>query len=268
MPPQQTINLWPDDCKHNQCGPNERPALWHYPCTEGKTTQPRAAVIVCPGGGYTGLANHEGEPFAQLFAAHGMVAFVLRYRRAPNFFPAPQTDATRALRLIRNRADELGVDPNRLALMGFSAGGHLAASVGVMPHLHVDEHDDLAAEHSARPDRLILGYPVVSMLWDHHVGSMRNLLGEDAPRGIRQQLSPELHVTADSPPAFIFQTASDPSVLASNSLRLALAYAQAGVLCEYHQFERGRHGVGLALDDPKLCGWSQLLLNWLADWAK
>ena len=262
----ETIHLWPDGCKHNDSEPNERPQLWHYACRKNKTASPRPAVIVCPGGGYGKKADHEGGPLAELFADHGMDGFVLRYRHAPQPFPAPYADAARAIRYVRANAKRLGIDPNRIALMGFSAGGHLASTVSIQPTLHIDEEDDLADSVSARPDRMILGYPVVSFLWDNHAGSMKNLLGEDVPRSVRFQFSNEMHITTDSPPAFLFHTAEDPGVPCSNSLRIALAYSQAGVPCEIHQFEKGRHGVGMALDDPKLKVWTELLVNWLSGW--
>jgi len=268
MSEYQVIHLWPDGCRHNDSEPNERPQLWHYACKDAtEDNTPRPAVIVCPGGGYSHKADHEGGPFAELFADNGMVGFVLRYRHAPQPFPAPYSDAARAVRYVRANSESLGVDPTRVALMGFSAGGHLTATVSLQPTLHVDDQDDLANDYSARPDRMILGYPVISFLWDNHVGSMRNLLGEEnVPQAMRHQFSNEMHVTSDSPPAFLFHTANDPGVPCSNSLRVALAYSQAGVPCELHQFEDGPHGVGMASENPKLAIWSQLLLNWLRDW--
>ncbi len=279
MPDRRWIPLWPDGCPHNDAPDRQmesgRAALLHYRAPfRRKADLPRAAVIVCPGGGYTFRACHEGEPLATLFNQYGIDAFVLDYRVSPQWFPASYSDACRAVRLVRSLAGQCNLDPQRIGLMGFSAGGHLAAAVALQPGLHHDEHDDLASQFAAKPDRVILGYPVITCLPPHaHRTCFRNLVGpehEDTPRGqqLRRQLSNELHVTPDAPPAFIFHTAGDAEVVCQNSLQLALAYADAGVKCEYHQFEQGPHGEGMALSYPKLRIWTPLLMQWLADWIR
>lgn len=261
-----TIPLWPDGCSHNVEGPRGLPRLEVFQ-TLPENHPARPAVIVCPGGGYGGLSPHEGLPLAQLFAVHGMVGIVCYYRVAPNRFPGPQADVMRAVRLVRSMSDPLGVDPNRIALMGFSAGGHNAATVATQPDVHHDEHDDLVGQFSARPDRLILGYPVISFGEHGHMGSANNLLGEDATDEQRRALSNELHVTADNPPTFIFHTSSDQAVPIENALMFASALSAAKVPCELHAYEFGPHGVGMALNNPKLRSWSGLLIDWLREWS-
>lgn len=259
------VNLWPDGSAHNPTDPEQRPRIEiHQPAQAAE--KPRAAVIVCPGGGYTHRAEHEGAPFARLFAEHGIVGIVCHYRTYPHLFPAPMADAARAVRVTRQLADRFGIDPTRVGIMGFSAGGHLACTTSTQPDLHHDPQDDLIGRYSARPDRVILGYPVVSMSSEFHSGSAQNLLGPDAPEALRRQMSNELHVTEDNPPAFLFHTADDPSVPVSNSIRFASACHEKGVPVELHVYETGRHGVGLATDMPRLRSWTTLLMDWLADW--
>jgi acetyl esterase/lipase len=252
------IPLWQDATPHLE--------VW-LPATT--TPKAHAAVIVCPGGGYHGRAAHEGEPFARLFAEHGFVGMVLHYRVAPNRHPLPLADgcrAVRAVRAVRHMADNLNIAPNRIALMGFSAGGHLACTVATQPDLHHDEQDDLAGKVSARPDRLILGYPVVSLTTKYHAGSAQNLLGENPSLEARRQLSNELHVTAQNPPAFLFHTADDPAVPVENSLNFAAACAAHKVPVALHVFPHGRHGVGMAAEEPVLRRWTELLGDWLRSW--
>jgi len=264
--PARIIPLWPDGSPNNPVDPEQRPRLEVYPCQA--QTRALAAVVVLPGGGYTMRAPHEGAPFAELFAAHGMMGLVAHYRVAPNRFPAPMADAARAIRMTRALAPKLGIDPDRVALMGFSAGGHLAATTATQPDLHHEPLDDLVGRFSARPDRLILGYPVISMNTDHHQGCVDNLLGPGAPETMRRQLSNDLQVTAGNPPTFLFHTADDPAVPVSNSIRFAQALHEKGVGVDLHIYAHGEHGVGLACDHPALRSWTALLLDWLAPWAQ
>ncbi len=283
MPLDRVINLWPDDSDYNIVPPGTaspvgstwattiaRPRLELYKSTPVARTgsKKRGCVLVCPGGGYGGLAKHEGEPFAELFSEHGLLSGVVYYRVAPNRFPAPYSDACRAMRIIRSQADALDIDPERIALMGFSAGGHLASTVATQPELHRDAKDPLAASVSARPDRVILGYPVISFVTQYHKGSAANLLGPDPSEQLRAKFSNELHVTKNNPAAFIFHTADDQGVLVENALMFASAYAREKVPCEVHSYRSGPHGVGMALDRPALRSWTGLLMDWLSDWVK
>jgi acetyl esterase/lipase len=224
------------------------------------------AVVVAPGGGYQGLAmDHEGRQIAGFFNAMGVTAFVLKYRLGPKYrHPIELGDAQRAIRLVRSRATEFGIVPDRIGMMGFSAGGHLTATAGT----HFDDGKNDAVDPidgaSSRPDFLILGYPVIT--FDPgvtHSGSVRNLLGENPDPKLLQELSNELHVTERTPPTFLFHTNADTAVVPENSVRFYLALRKAKVPAEMHIFENGPHGVGLALGEPALAPWSMLLTNWL-----
>jgi acetyl esterase/lipase len=224
------------------------------------------SVIVAPGGGYVNLSmDKEGRQVASWFNAMGVTAFVLKYRLGPRYHhPIELSDAQRAIRLVRSRAMQLGVAPDRIGMMGFSAGGHLAATAGT----RFDDGDTGASDPvdrvGSRPDFLILAYPVIS--FDPaiaHAGSVRSLLGENPAAALIQELSADLHVTAKTPPTFLFSTNADTAVPSENSVRFYLALRQAKVPAEIHIFENGPHGVGLDLGDPALSLWPTLLTNWL-----
>jgi len=224
------------------------------------------AVIVCPGGGYVRLAaNHEGRQVASFLNSLGLAAFVLRSRLGPRYHhPVELGDVQRAIRLVRARAASWNVDPARIGVMGFSAGGHLAMTASTM----ADGGDARAADPvdrvSSRPDFAVLGYPVVSMTepWTHQ-GSKTALLGADPDAALAALLSGERAVTKDTPPTFLFHTNADTTVPAENSVQYYLALRRASVPAELHIFEKGPHGVGLANDDKALSEWSTLLANWL-----
>ena len=240
------------------------PALTVYlPRTMAAATP---AMIVCPGGGYGQLAsNHEGRQVASFLNSLGLAAFVLRYRLGPRYHhPTELGDAQRAIRLLRSRAAEWRLDPARIGIMGFSAGGHLAMTASTMFDAGDPRAADVVDRAGSRPDFAVLAYPVITMTesWTHQ-GSKRNLLGENPDAGLAGQLSGELAVTKETPPTFIFHTNEDPTVPAENSLLYVLALRKAGVPAELHLFERGPHGVGLANDNASLAPWSTLLATWL-----
>lgn len=224
------------------------------------------AVIVCPGGGYVNLAsNHEGRQVANYFNSLGVAAFVLRYRLGPRYnHPIELGDAQRAIRMVRSRASEWRLDPARIGIMGFSAGGHLAMTASTRFDAGNPAASDAIDRVGSRPDFTILGYPVISMVepWTHQ-GSKTNLLGTNPNIELARSLSGELSVTKDTPPTFIFHTNADTAVPAENSVYYYLALRKASVPAEMHIFEKGPHGVGLANDDPALSEWSKLLANWL-----
>ena len=224
------------------------------------------AVIICPGGGYANLANnHEGRQVANYFNSLGMAAFVLRYRLGPRYHhPIELGDAQRAIRMIRSRASEWRLDPSRIGIMGFSAGGHLAMTASTRFDAGSPAAADALDRAGSRPDFTILGYPVISMVesWTHQ-GSKNNLLGNNPDPELAKSLSGELSVTKETPPTFLFHTNADTAVPPENSVHYYLALRKAGVPAEMHIFERGPHGVGLANDDPALSEWSKLLANWL-----
>jgi acetyl esterase/lipase len=224
-----------------------------------------AAFVVCPGGGYTRLADHEGHNVAVWLNGIGVTAFVLKYRLGPRYrHPAPLQDVARAIRTVRARAKDWGVDPSRIGVIVFSAGGHLASTVATQ----FDAGNPAAAgavdRASSRPDLAVLAYPVISMEEGiTHAGSRTNLLGPNPSADLVQALSTDHRVTARTPPTFLFHTADDTGVPAQNSLRFAAALRAARVPYELHVFETGRHGVGLALDNPVLSAWPRLLESWL-----
>jgi acetyl esterase/lipase len=260
------INLWPDNSKNNGPDLAKRPKLTLYiPKSAAKN---RAAIVVCPGGGYGMLADHEGAPFARLFAEKGIVSAVLTYRVAPNKFPAPYADAVRAMRIMRSRASTYDIDPNKIGIMGFSAGGHLASTVATQPDLYKDPQDDLATSVSAQPNRVMLGYPVITFGEYTHAGSVKNLLGDNPDSALRKKFSAELHVTPSTPPTFIFHTADDAAVPVQNALLFAEACINQKVPVALHVYPNGPHGVGMALDNPDLRGWTEVLLKWLREWQR
>jgi acetyl esterase/lipase len=224
------------------------------------------AMVICPGGAYRALAsNHEGRQVAGYLNSLGIAAFVLRYRLGPKYHhPIELGDAQRAIRMLRARAPEWRLDPARIGIMGFSAGGHLAMTASTWFDRGNAAASDAIDRSGSRPDLAVLGYPVISLIepWTHQ-GSKDNLLGPNPDPALVRRLSGEHAVTKDTPPTFIFQTNEDSTVPAENSLNYFLALRKAGVAAEMHVFEKGPHGVGLANDDPLLAPWSTLLGNWL-----
>lgn len=266
----EEVLLWPDGSKNNGKNANYRPKIRiYYPVRPNKDMERKyAAVLVCPGGGYYVQAPHEGQPFAQLLALHGIIGVVLTYRVFPDRYPGSYADACRAMRLLRSNAEQYHIDPNKIGMMGFSAGGHLASTVATQPELYIDPLDELAADISARPDRLILGYPVISFIDDYaHKGSAKSLLGDDPDPRLLKQLSNNYQVTGHNPPVFLFHTADDLGVPVQNSLSFAGACVTQKVPIEMHVYPKGEHGVGMALQDPSLRTWTELLMNWLQPWA-
>jgi acetyl esterase/lipase len=194
-----------------------------------------------------------------------VTALILQYRIAPRYHhPAPITDAQRAIRLVRARADDWKINPKQIGIMGFSAGGHLASTAGT----HFDAGKPDAADPidrvSCRPDFLILCYPVISFTTEYaHVGSRTNLLGKDADSKLLDSYSNEKQVTPDTPTTFLFHTNEDSGVPPENSVLFYLALRKAKVPAEIHIYQRGKHGVGLAKQDPVLSTWPDRLADWL-----
>ncbi|MEV1001652.1 alpha/beta hydrolase [Nonomuraea sp. NPDC050202] len=219
---------------------------------------PAPAVVVLPGGAYHHLADHEGAPVARWLNSLGVAAFVLRYRIAPHRHPLPLLDAARAVRWVRHHAEGAGVDPARVGVLGFSAGGHLAGllATGTGPMLAEGPHDAVD-EADPRPGLAVLCYPVTTLTGPAaHRGSAENLLGADAPESVREELSLANRVTGDTPPVFLWHTADDESVPVENTLSLSQALARHGVAQEVHVYPSGRHGLGLAEEDPVVGDWT------------
>ena len=223
-----------------------------------------AAIIVCPGGGYEHLSDFEGGPVADRLNAMGITAFVLKYRLGPRYHhPAPLEDAARAIRLVRARAAEWKIDPQRIGILGFSAGGHLASTIGTHFDGGKPDSADPIERVSSRPDVMILIYPVITMKALTHGGSRKNLLGPNAPPDLLALLSNEEHVTKETPPTFLVHTMTDTSVPVENSLAFVAALRRAGVPFELHLYERGPHGFALGGKDPILTTWPDRLADWL-----
>ena len=211
-------------------------------------------VIVCPGGGYMRLAmDHEGEQIAKWLNSVGIAAFVLKYRLGPRYHhPAMINDAQQALRMVRTRAKEFGIAPDRLGIWGFSAGGHLASTAST----------HFTAE--TRPDFAILTYPVISFTTKYvHKGSLNALLGKEPDPQLMASLSNETQVTKETPPTFLVHASDDAAVPPENSILYYLALRGAGVPAELHIYQRGGHGFGLGHTDVALSSWSSRLENWL-----
>lgn len=222
-------------------------------------------MIVCPGGGYAGLADHEAGPVAEWLNSFGVAAFVLNYRRTPYRHPIPLGDAQRAIRWVRSHADEWGLDKNHIGILGFSAGGHLAASAATLFDDGRPEALDPVERESSRPDAAILCYPVISCGEFAHRGSVLNLLGDPPPLEKVRELSLETRVTPRNPPTFIWHTADDGAVPVENSLLFAGALAQHEVNTTLHVFPHGQHGLGLASDSATVSVWTGRCAHWLKD---
>ena len=255
MSGMERIRLWPQGHVPyaDACGGQAEPSLEPY-----EAGGARAAVIVCPGGGYRIKAPHEGAPVASMLQRAGVSAFVLDYRVAPCPHDAPLGDALRAIRVVRAMGYE------KVAILGFSAGGHLACSAATLYTAGDVQAEDPLERLSSRPDGLISCYSVVSFVDRPHVGSRMKLMGEAfGDLALARRYSAELNVTENTPPAFIWHTLEDATVPVENSLNLAAAYSRAGVPCELHIFPEGRHGLGLCEENAHTAQWTALLLRWL-----
>ena len=260
----QTVLLWPNGAPGAQGNRAEdTPTLTIYLPDSGKAV--RTGVVVCPGGGYVELAmKKEGTDIAEWLNSLGVAAFVLKYRLGPRYrHPIEMWDGQRAMRYVRYHAKEYGIAPDRIGIWGFSAGGHLASTVGT----HFDNGKAQAADQidrvSCRPDFMVLSYPVISFVTPYvHKGSMRALLGENPDPKLQRLLSNELQVTSDTPPTFLFSTNDDTGVPCENSVLFFLALRKSHVPAEMHIFEPGPHGVGLAPTHAALSIWPTLLANW------
>lgn len=210
--------------------------------------------------------DHEGVQIARWLNSLGISAFVLQYRLGPKYHhPAMMNDAQRAIRTVRSRAEALHIQPDRIGIWGFSAGGHLASTAAT----HFDAGNSSASDPidrvGSRPDFAILSYAVISLGEYAHVGSRNNLLGKEPDPKLVEDLSNDLRVTPQTPPTFLFHTSADTAVPAENSVRFYLALRKAGVPAEMHIFQNGPHGVGLAPTDATLSAWGGLLANWLRE---
>jgi acetyl esterase/lipase len=262
-----TYRLWDGDAP-GAVGRTELdvPTLTVYRPHNG--TANATAVVIAPGGAYLGLAaNLEGRQVADWFAARGVTAFVLRYRLGRTYlYPTPLDDARRAIRFVRAHARELGLFTDRIGMMGFSAGGHLAAMAGTMVEDGRTDGSDVVDRMSSRPDFLVLGYPWLDAMKKTPEGVISYCsvlkLEPDQCRSF-EQYSPDRHVSARTPPAFIYHTTDDELVPVDGSVTFYRKLTEAGVPAEMHLFARGKHGSGLGLGDAALDAWPSLLEAWL-----
>ena len=245
--------------------PHDIPTLTAY--LAETTPHPAPAIVICPGGGYGGLAPHEGRDYALFLNQHGIRCFVLKYRLGSHGYrhPVMLQDAARAVRLVRSKAVAWNIDPTRVGIMGSSAGGHLASTL--LTHFDAGQSNatDPVDRESSRPDLGILCYPVITMGPNTHEGSKQNLLGrQPSPKWV-DELSNEKQVSAETPPCFLFHTWEDPGVKLENALEFASALRRHGVPFDLHVYEKGRHGIGLG-DKPPFDNahpWSADLVFWL-----
>jgi acetyl esterase/lipase len=242
---QKSIPLWPDGAPGALgTSSNDIPTLTPYLCGTNATG---AAMIICPGGGYSRLASHEGEGYALWLNQHGISCFVLTYRLGSHGYrhPAMLQDGTRAVRWVRAHADEYKIDARRVGLMGSSAGGHLTSTV--LTHFDAGDTNsaDAVERQSSRPDLGILCYAVISMAQFAHKGSHDNLLGTNASPELVKLLSNELQVKTNTPPCFLWTTFEDKTVPMENTMMFAEALRKNHVPFDLHVYEKGGHGMGL-----------------------
>ncbi len=271
----ETVPLWPEGVPEARELSPERvqdgrisnvhvPTLTAYPA-EGSQA-PRPAVIICPGGGYQRLAiEHEGQAPAAWLNTLGVSAFVLKYRLAEYGHPAPLRDVLRAVRIVRQRAAEWGIDPGKIGVLGFSAGGHLAASAATLFDAPEGKTGAALDSVSARPDFAVLVYPVITLKDPFaHRGSRTALLGEGPSAERVARLSLEGQVSGATSPTFLVHGSDDASVPAQNSVLFYLALREAGVSAELHVFAHGPHGLGLRQGHGPISDWPRLCGEWLA----
>jgi acetyl esterase/lipase len=265
---REPIPLWPDGApgalgRADKDNPTLTPYLPDAALVSG------AAIVICPGGGYGGLAGHEGEDYALWLNQNGIAGFVLKYRLGSAGYRHPRMleDAARAIRFVRAKAADWKIDPKRIGVMGSSAGGHLASTILTHFDSGKAEAEDIIERESSRPDLGILCYAVITMGKHTHQGSKNNLLGKDPSPELVQLLSNELQVTPQTPPTFLWHTLEDTAVPVENSLDFAASLRKAGVPFDLHVYQKGRHGIGLASKPPfnNPHPWAKDCLFWLRE---
>ncbi len=261
---QTPIVLWENGAP-NAVGKEPLDISTITPFLASKETATGAAIVVFPGGGYSHLSEiKEGSDVAKWLNSLGISAFVVKYRLGMKYHhPNQLLDAARAMRAVRSRAKEWGIDANRIAILGFSAGGHLASTLGTHFDSGKPDAKDMIDRVSSRPDLMILLYPVITMGEFTHNGSKLNLLGTNPTPELVKLYSNELQVTKDTPPTFLVHTMTDTAVPVENSLMFADALRKAKVPFELHIYEQGPHGFGLAPANPILATWTERCADWL-----
>lgn len=280
----QDVRLWEgvegftgsiEDAVYDGRGEGDRPDRWLHGVTDPVATLYRpeadratgAAVVVLPGGGYAGQAiDKEGHDVGRWLAERGVAALVTPYRcgAEPHRYPAPLADAQRAVRLLRKRASDLGVDAAKVGVMGFSAGGSLAALTATHDGQPLPGVRDPLQDVSARPNFAVLVYPVISMRWEvTHAGSRRNLLGETEDEELVSRLSADEQVGPNTPPTLLVHSVDDQAVPAANALRYYEACLRHSVPVELHLYETGGHGYGMRAEEGSVADWPNVLESWL-----
>lgn len=257
---EEKFKIWDKSVPYCTEKESDIPVLIPY-LIQNKKNNP--CIIVFPGGGYTTRANHEKEPISLWLNEIGISSFVLEYRVFPYKYPVPFLDAQRSIRFIRFNAEKFNVDPHRIGVIGFSAGGHLASLVGVHFDYGNKNAEDPIENIPSRPDLLILCYPVISFTEFPHQGCIKNLLGENYSKKLCEYLSSEKQVKKDTPPSFIWHTQSDEVVPVQHSLMFASSLKEKNIDFELHIFEKGPHGLGLAKGNSEVSMWTKLCENWL-----
>jgi acetyl esterase/lipase len=262
--PHTPLPLWPDGAPGARgTADSDIPKITVY-LPGGRNTG--TGVLIFPGGSYAFLAmDHEGRQIADLLNNLGVAAFVVQYRVTPYHHPIELNDATRAIRYVRSHSAEFKISPDRVGVWGFSAGGHLASTLGT----HYDSGNPSATDPiervSSRPDFMILAYPVIDPLGGASKGSYENLLGKDADPALVRELSNDLHVNAQTPPTFLMAASDDNAVSPECAVNFYSALLKAGVPAELHIYESGGHGFGLGSTNPRVSSWSQRLAEWMRD---
>ena len=258
--------LWPEGApgaKGDKDG--DKPTLTI--CLPPKELANGAAVVICPGGGYGHLSmDREGMQIAQWFNSIGVAGFILKYRHhgVGYSYPAPLQDVQRAMRTARNRAAEWNIDPNRIGVIGFSAGGHLASSIGTHFQNNYYETHDAIDRNSCRPDFMMLIYPVITLDDSYtHSGSKRNLLGDNPDPELVENLSNEKQITAQTPPTFLVHSNEDTTVPAENSIYFYLGLRKAGVPAEMHIYQKGGHGTAIEAKYGVISSWPDRCAEWM-----
>jgi acetyl esterase/lipase len=259
---QTAIPLWPDRIL-GALGLQDKDVPTITPYLADPAVATGAAMVIFPGGGYGGLAPHEGKGYADWLVTNGISCFVVKYRLGSGGYrhPSMLQDAARAVRFVRARADEWKINPKRVGVIGSSAGGHLASTL--ITHFDSGKPDasDPVERESSRPDLAVLCYPVITMGSNTHNGSKKNLLGDNPDPQLIKNLSNELQVTKETPPCFIWHTQEDKGVKVENSLEFAAALQRASVPFDLHVYQNGAHGLGLGNNHP----WASDCLYWLRE---
>lgn len=273
----EPIRLWIGDAP-GALGKNDHDIPTLTPFLPAADKASGMAIVVCPGGGYGGLAGHEGEGYATWLADNGVAAFVLKYRLGSKGYRHPSMihDASRAIRLVRSRASEWKIDPQRVGVMGSSAGGHLASTAVTHFDAGKPDAEDPIERQSSRPDFAILCYAVISMEDGiTHAGSKRNLLGLDPQAALVELLSNDRQVNKHTPPCFVWSTGDDKAVPVENSLRFVMSLQKHGVPYDFHVYQKGPHGIGLSqgrngVPENEVHPWGRDLLYWFRQngWMK